>query len=554
MVVSAKVGYVAVFSLAAVGCFVGVARARTLENTDVKRGLIALLLLAGVWAALTAGRLLTGTAAVSVVLYMVGLVVGFATVGAWLYFCSAYAGKRYHRQPLARQTALALFLLISGIKLTNPLHGLYFTTMAASMPFSHVAIQLQPVHWLVTGLAYILSAIGFYMLYEVFRESTYDTTSLGGLVMLTGLPVGLDLLGYLTPPIVLKLNYEPLGVAVFALGALYIVEEKFSAIAALGRQEVVGYIDEPVVVVDYNGQLRDINPAARQAFPAIDGALGEPIAEQAPELTQPLAGEPLTVDAEPPRYYLRDETPLTFGATTIGLAFVFTDVTELESQRRELTRQNDQLNNFEEAITHELRNTLAIIQGHAELAHDTLAESANPTATDALETIDATADRTLRIVNDLAMLARQGQTLDTVDDCAFRPAVEQAWADTDTGSMQLVTEGEGQVTAEKGRLVALYSEAFEFARLTGSSTVTVALLPEVLQIQLDGVHINADMAADAFRYGSAVPTAEAGMALPNVQTLARVHGWEAHLDPDYTAGTRVVISDVATTQQSVPNE
>ncbi len=41
-----------------------------------------------------------------------------------------------------------------------------------------------------------------------------------------------------------------------------------------------------------------------------------------------------------------------------------------------------------------------------------------------------------------------------------------------------------------------------------------------------------------FGYDEAAPMSEAGLLLPNVRTLARVHGWEVHLDSSYTAGVR----------------
>jgi hypothetical protein len=45
-----------------------------------------------------------------------------------------------------------------------------------------------------------------------------------------------------------------------------------------------------------------------------------------------------------------------------------------------------------------------------------------------------------------------------------------------------------------------------------------------------------------FDYGDAVPAASAGMALPNVRTFARVHGWSATIDPDYAEGLRIVVA------------
>lgn len=66
-------------------------------------------------------------------------------------------------------------------------------------------------------------------------------------------------------------------------------------------------------------------------------------------------------------------------------------------------------------------------------------------------------------------------------------------------------------------------------------------------ILIDGGHIPGDAAGAAFEYGSAVPSAETGMALPNVQTLSRVQGWAAKIDPNYGAGTRMVLTGVETT-------
>jgi len=64
------------------------------------------------------------------------------------------------------------------------------------------------LHWVVTGLSYALTAVGFYLLYELFAESQFDTRAVGALVAVTALPVIFDLFSY-TSSLVLSLNYEP---------------------------------------------------------------------------------------------------------------------------------------------------------------------------------------------------------------------------------------------------------------------------------------------------------------------------------------------------------
>jgi signal transduction histidine kinase len=532
--------YLLVFGAAAAACLASVVRAMQLESPDIRNGLVGLLVLSGLWGAATVGRLASSDPQVTDVFYIGGLVVGLGTVGAWLYFCSAYAGKGYHRDPLLRRAGLGAYLAIVGVKLTNPVHGLYFTTRTVAEPFPHLVVEFGAIHWVVTAIAYALSAVGFYILYDVFRGSNYSTFTLGVLVCLTALPVGFDLVGILTPGVILELNYEPLGVAAFAVGTLFFVEEKFVAVPAFGRQEVIEATDEPVLLLDRDDVLRDHNPAAASAFPAVVGRTGERLDGLVPAL---LGGGDGRVGVDGPggeRYYIRTETELSLGPTRVGRALVFTDVTRLERQRRELERQNEQLEDFEDAITHELRNTLGIVRGHLDLASEALEPGS--AAAVSLGTIEETTDRMTRIVNDLVMLARQGRTIGSTEPCELGRVAESARSPDD--GIELRVLADGYVLADRDRLRALLTETYEFAALTDSERVTVEWTEAGFTLTTDGDPIEPGNTETAFEYGSAVPTAEAGMSLPNVAMLARVHGWDVAVDPGFTDGVRIRVEGV----------
>jgi hypothetical protein len=166
-----------------------------------------------------------------------------------------------------------------------------------------------------------------------------------------------------------------------------------------------------------------------------------------------------------------------------------------------------------------------------------------------------------RTVTDLATLAQYGQTIGTTRPVDFRAIVGEAWAEVDTGERSLTVEGEGTVTADPSRLRGLFEGAFEFVTHNDATAVTVALDEEGFTITDDG---NAPSEADVdmlFDYGHAVPSAEAGMALPNVRTLARVHGWTVTVDTDYGDGFRLIVEGVSvelpgesTTATSAPGE
>jgi hypothetical protein len=150
--------YLLAFGLASAACFAALARLDTVEDDDTRRGLWWLLVLSGTWAGSHVLFLGAPVRAVQLGAYYLGLVVGFATVGPWLYFCSAYSGRRLHRNGTYRRLAVAVFGVVVLLKLTNPVHGLYFSPVVETAPFPHLAIEHHLLHWLAMGLAYVLTA------------------------------------------------------------------------------------------------------------------------------------------------------------------------------------------------------------------------------------------------------------------------------------------------------------------------------------------------------------------------------------------------------------
>ncbi len=546
-----RLAYASGFALAAVACLVSLRRVSGVDSPDTRRGLAGLLALSGAWAGAHVARMLAPGPGLETAAYMVGLTVGLATVGAWLYFCSAYTGHDYHRRPAIRQTALAGYLLIVGVKLTNPVHEAYFTTAPATDPFSHVQIQLSAAHWVVTGLAYSLSAVGFYLLYEMLGESRSDVRALGALVAVTALPVVSYVASLGSDPL-LTLHYEPLGIAVFAVGVLYVVDEEFVAVPRFWRNQVVDEVSEAVVLVDSEGVVRETNDAAIDLFPGLRAGVGESLETVAPELAAVADDEGVFAveRGDVTRYYLTDSTRLDSGDVAVGRALVCTDVTEVERQRRELERQNEQFDDFAAAITHELRNTVMIAEGYLDLVTDELADEKTTNSTLAAQEIRDSLNRMDRVVADLSTLARYGQTLDGVNDCELRDAAENAYEAVDPDGVELVVTTEATVAADCSRLVELFRSALQFAELYGATTVTVDVAERGFTVTTDGEALSEREREGAFEYGEAVPSAETGMELPTVRTLGQVHGWSVDLDPEYRDGVRLRVRDVDVVDRS----
>jgi signal transduction histidine kinase len=536
--VSPAVAYGLLFAVAGVVCSVGVHHARRVEDDDTRYGLVGLLATSGSWAVTHAVLLGVPSTELKTAVYLVGLILGFSTVFAWLYFCSAYTGRTYHRRPAYRRAAVALYLAVVAVKVTNPVHHLYFTTTVVAEPFPHLAIQQGLFHWVVTGLSYLLAGVGMFALFEAFAESEYDATPLAGLVGLAGLPVVLDIVGYATP-LLLDMIHAPLGVAAFTLGVLFVYEDRFFAV------QLTEGVTGPTIFLDDDGRIRECNHAARRLFPGLDDAVGEPV-DAVPTLSAALDADDgiATVDVDDERrHYVVSENAFEVGQGSLGRIVVLSDVTRIERQRRELERHNRQLEDLAEGMRHELRNAVTVVQGNVQCAMRQLEDGDVGDARESLRTATETTDRTTRLMNDFATLAQYGRTVTDSESVDIRKTVTAAWpeADADTAGATLTVEGDGTVAADPARFELLFTRAFEFALDNGASTVVVEPDESGVTITGDGDPPRGD-AERYFDYGDAVANTTSGTALPMVRTLAQVHGWHARIDPDYRDGVRLVVS------------
>jgi PAS domain S-box-containing protein len=257
--------YVLVFALAGAVCLAGLIGVRELVHPDVRRSLAALLVLSGAWGLLTAAQFLFPARELTRFLHAGALTAGLATVFAWLAFASAYTGRRYHRERRLRAAAVVTFLAIVAVKLTNPVHGLYFSTSVAAEPFVHTAVQYHAPHWFATGFSYTAAAVGFVWLFDSFGRDAESGRPwvLYGLVAVTAVPIVPYALSSYSP-LVLQVNYEPLGVAVFALGVVFYARSAFSRYSTPGESTLADSLSEAGLVLDGTGTVINHNERAAE--------------------------------------------------------------------------------------------------------------------------------------------------------------------------------------------------------------------------------------------------------------------------------------------------
>jgi len=339
----------AVFGLAAVICFSGAYRGSRLRQPDARAGLRALLILSGAWALVQALQLFTTDVTVATTMFTVSLVIGFSTVFAWLYFCSAYTGNSYHRTWGFWAATIALYSVVTALKLSNPIHGRYYSATMVTEPNTRLIIEQSSMYWASFVVAYGLAAVGFYLLFRLFRNADRSTGALVGLVFVMALPIIPKVASALYPTAIPNLSYDPIGVAIFAVGVLFVVDDAFEGLEAPTRNELFEQTDEGVISIDPTGTIQEFNQQAARFFPE----LGTSVTTK-PELLELLALDSFTdesqtvsiadetADEGTRRYRVRIHT-LTAGPHTFGESVFVKEITDEH-------RRKQQLELFERAI------------------------------------------------------------------------------------------------------------------------------------------------------------------------------------------------------------
>ncbi|NHX36297.1 MULTISPECIES: sensor histidine kinase [Halolamina] len=384
---SLLLAHVGIFAVSAVACLLSLPRAFRIKHPGTRRGLIGLLLAVALWSLGYVGYLVAPTDSLRLTAYTVGFIFAFVAVAAWTYFCAAYTGRRPRQAPY-RRAMVGVFLLFVGLKLTNPLHHLYFTTEWTTDPFPHLAIQHGLLYWVTLGLSYAVIAVGFFMLLDRFYHTGTDSRPLIALAVVTGLPAVATILGEQVDWL-LPLMYEPPGVAVFAVGTLFVYVRRFEAV------QLTGGSDAPAVFLDRDERVRDFNQAAATLFPALRNSIGQPVDAVDPEFAARLddPGVFATGPEGERRYYQLSVSPFTSGSVTTGQLVTINDVTEQEAYRRRLEEKTEQLEALNRVVRHDIRNDMAVIRGWAE----TLSPHVDEEGRDALDRVLRKSDHVIEL-------------------------------------------------------------------------------------------------------------------------------------------------------------
>jgi signal transduction histidine kinase len=233
---------------------------------------------------------------------------------------------------------------------------------------------------------------------------------------------------------------------------------------------------------------------------------------------------------------------------------------ERHRQERRLERQNERLERFASIVSHDLRNPLQVAMGRLDHVDP------EPSTAEHLDAAVDALDRMEELVDDLLVLAREGETVDAAETVDIGDIAESAWRSVETPASDLRVEVTGTVTADAGRLTQLFENLFRNSVEHGSTdsrtqsgdsvehgatnddsgvTITVGDLPDGFYLADDGPGIPASEREAVFEAGYSTNEGGTGFGLDIVREIVEAHGWTITATESEAGGARFEITGMA---------
>jgi signal transduction histidine kinase len=481
-----------------------------------------------------------------------GAYVATAFVGPlFLLFALAYTGReRYIGAPLFAVLAADPLFVAVGMAL-NP-GGLFYesfrTVGGVLVTTSYGPLYLA--HFVATSV--FLGIASFLLVEMAARSKAMGSGQAATVAVAVALPWLGTVQNTVSESAVLSAA-EPLLAVSGVLLWVALFNYGFVDLAPVARERVLNTLDSAVLVVGPDGRIADANAAAGEFLGADpDRSVGRGLAEVLADAGLP-AGEPLETMHE--RDALDADDGLSLRPEVLeldgrGHALVLHDVTEQRRRERELERQNERLDRFASAVSHDLRNPLTVSRGHAEFLDGAVGESEQ----EHVERIQESNERMEAIVEEVLALARNGGEPD-VRTVALDGVAARAWAQVETDGATLDSGTGLSVAADPDRLQRVLENLFRNSVEHGS-TDGRASSEDAGEHGSDGPGLTVRVRETAGGFavtddGRGFPSgwrdreAEGvGLGLSIVERAAEAHGWTVEYGESERGGARVALSGV----------
>ena len=232
--------------------------------------------------------------------------------------------------------------------------------------------------------------------------------------------------------------------------------------------------------------------------------------------------------------------PKIASGTTSGDAgyFIYEDVEEERRREEALQNQNERLEEFTSAVSHDLRNPLTVAKGNLGIIQQS-------GEIERLEKVERYLDRMNQLIDDVLSFAREGKSVIQAEPIRLEIVAERAWETVATGDARLTIVDESILEADQHRMSRLLENLYRNAIDHGPSDVHIQVGATAdgagFFVADDGPGMTPDVKAQALEPGFSTAENGTGYGLALVEQIADAHGWTIRLADSDRGGLRVVI-------------
>lgn len=498
--------------------------------------------------------------------YVIHPFAALAAVSAF-YVAVEWTDVKRLQGPRTRYLLGGFWLLVVGLVLTQPLHGQFMldTEIADASYLTESPGPLFWIHiagsWSLVAVAYGLFAVEYRAARGIYRRQLRPILVGGGVAFASVAIQQLRLLD------VAGLSISVIGLTIFCVALLWsMFSADFMETVPVARATLVESMEDAVIALDAGDAVVDLNPAAQNLLDIDSSVIGTDAAtvfSDYPAFWNEIAD---TYDTETEVTIRQDETARHYGVNIspviprdieddaekrlFGRIIVIRDITEkvgrqnqLEAQKRELERKNEQLDHFASVVSHDLRNPLNTAAGYLELAQETGEQ-------EYYDRVARSHERMETMIAQLLTLAR-AETDPETRPVRLLPLVEETWATAETDGATLETEFGADLTVEgdPDLLRNIFENLFRNASDHNDPPLQVRVGTDAsngtvdgLFVEDDGTGIPPDKRETIFEHGYTTDREGTGLGLSIVSELVEAHDWTITATEGSDGGARFEIT------------
>lgn len=450
--------YFLIIGLVCIGC---VPIVRRVWPKNISKWFCLLLIACSLWSFISLMQI-NSPPSIKDDVYVIGLSVGITTTLFWLFFSLEYAGKKYHKSKYVKLGSISIFIFIILLKLTNFHHSLYFTSSINTQPFVYLTVDREQIYYLTLLLSYVISAYGFYIIYQTLEKSMVNTLKHKLALSPLFVPFFIELLSIIyTDSFVLNFAYESLGVALFSIGFVIASSEEINSVDNIAKNQLVDNVNTPILVTNMSEAIIYCNDSFKKMVDE------NQISKK--DIIKNYESSECDIISIPSnnrkKYFNINKDPIFIGSRKMGYSYILIDLTEIVIKNKILNKQKDQNVAISDACRHHLRNQTMLINAYTPEDNSQVEKSL---------------EKLYSISKNVPDIIDYSQPAEKIESICIDDILKNTETDIDIHNPDKLN-----VLGTKDKIVSLFTHCIEYGEINSSENIYLTISESTINLTFD---------------------------------------------------------------------